>query len=120
VLVLRYVCGQVVRLRIVLSSRSCSSMKASKCSDGLHDLTLLFELPPFNFTTSHQQDKSEFTFISKYFDPCVALPLKLRNMMYMKFRHCNLAFKFSCFYAYEQNCSRIGAISTDTTTHIEI
>jgi hypothetical protein len=97
VLVLRYVCGQVVRLRIVLSSRSCSSVKASKRSDGLHALTLLFELPPFNFSTSHQQDKSEFTFMSEHFVPRVALPLKLRIMMYMKFMHCNLALVFSCF-----------------------
>jgi hypothetical protein len=95
VLVLRYVCVQVVRLRIVLSSRSCSSVEASKRSDGLHALTLLFELPPFNFNTSHQRDKFEFTFILKYFDPRVDLPLKLRIMKYVKFMHCNLAFAFS-------------------------
>jgi hypothetical protein len=53
-------------------------VKANKHSDSLHALTLLFELPPFNFSTSHQQDKSEFTFISEYFDPRAALPLKLR------------------------------------------
>jgi hypothetical protein len=64
-----------VHLWIVLSSCSCSSVKASKRSDGLHALTLLFELPPFNFSTSHQQDKSEFIFISEYFDTRVALPL---------------------------------------------
>jgi hypothetical protein len=50
-------------------------VKASKRSDGLHALTLLFELPPFNFSTSHQQDKFDFTFISENFDPGVALPL---------------------------------------------
>jgi hypothetical protein len=50
-------------------------VKASKRSDGLDALTLLFELPPFNFSTSHQQDKPEFIFISEYFDPRVALPL---------------------------------------------
>jgi hypothetical protein len=95
-------------------------MKASKRSDGLHALTLLFELPPFNFSTSHQQDKFEFTFILKHFDTRVALPLKLRIMKYVKFMHCNLAFAFSCFYAYEKNCSRIGVVSTGTATHIEI
>jgi hypothetical protein len=95
-------------------------VKASKRSDGLHALTLLFELPPFNFSTSHQQDKSEFTFISEHFVPRVALPLKLRIMMYMKFMHFNLALAFSCFYAYEENRSLIGAVSTGTATHVEI
>jgi hypothetical protein len=95
VLVVIYVCRQAVCLRIMLGSRSCSSMKASKRSDGLHALTLLFELPPFNFSTSHQQDKFEFTFILKHFDTRVALPLKLRIMKYVKFMHCNLAFAFS-------------------------
>jgi hypothetical protein len=95
-------------------------VKASKRRDGLHALTLLFELTPFNFSTSHQQDKSEFTFMSEHFVPCVALPLKLIIMMYMKFMHCNLALAFSCFYAYEENRSQIGAVSTGTTTHVEI
>jgi hypothetical protein len=95
-------------------------VKASKRSDGLHALTLLFDLPPFNFSTSHKQDKSEFTFISKYFVPRVALPLKLRIMMHMKFMHCNLALAFSCFYAYEENRSQIAAVSTSTAMHIEI
>jgi hypothetical protein len=104
----------------VLSSRSLSSVKASKRSDGLLALTLLFELPPFNFSTSHQQDKPEFTFISEHFVPRVALPLKLRIMMYMKFMHCNLALAFSCFYAYAENRSRIGAVSIGTATHVEI
>jgi hypothetical protein len=95
-------------------------VKASKRSDGLHALTLLFKLPPFNFSTSHQQDKSEFTFISEYFVPRVAVPFKLKIMMYMKFMHCNLALAFSCFDAYEENRSRIGAVSTGTATHVEI
>jgi hypothetical protein len=95
-------------------------VNASKRSDGLQALTLLFELPPFNFSTSHQQDKSEFTFISEYFDPRVALPLKLRIMKYMKFMHCNIAFAFSYFYEYEENRSRIGAVSTGTAMHVEI
>jgi hypothetical protein len=50
----------------------------------------------------------------------VSLPLKLRNMKYMEIMHCNLAFAFSCFYAYEENRSRIGAVSTNTVTHVEI
>jgi hypothetical protein len=46
--------------------------------------------------------------------------LKLRIMKYMKFMHCTLAFAFSCFYAYEENRSLIGAVSTGTATHVQI
>jgi hypothetical protein len=56
----------------------------------------------------------------KYFNPRVALPLKLRIMKYMRFMHCNLAFASSCFYKYDENRGQIGEVSTGTTTHVKI